>query len=274
MTKRARNPAVAPHLRRDWFRRYEEGGESAPDIAKADGYDVRTVRKLLDIERQERERKEARSLVLRNAVEQHYHDLCTFAQRLDSQLQDEDPIPSVMRGDRMWEALKEHLPRSPKWKNLDRWDGLLQDINSLEEEVRLMAQEQMATRSTVGFAGDAQEVGLSATAMDPIVFNLKNSALGALSLLNKDAFKLMPAGKGLQRIEVGGFGIGVIPVKKVSEVQSVVAQLLEEVNGWDQRNKMERLLGELERTRRLLNDELAIVILRRIVPGKCKYCPL
>ncbi len=274
MKNRTRKPAVPPHIRRAWYRRYDEEGESAPDIARADGYDVRTVRKMLEMERQEREIKSARSSVLRNAVEQHYQDLCTFAQRLDSQLKGEDPIPSEMRGDRMWEALKEHLPRSPIWKNLNRRDSLVQDLNTLEDEVEVMVREQLIGRLSVGFVGEDQDVGLSPTAVDPIAFNLKNSAEGAPFLLSRDDFKLTSAGKGSQQIEVGAFGIGVIPAKKVSEVQSVIAQLLEEVSGWDQRNSMDRLLSELDRTRTVLQDELAIVILRRIVPGKCKYCPL
>ena len=111
MVKRIRKPAVKPEVRRQWLRRYEEEGESPPQIARADSYDVRTVRKQIGAERQERERRDARSVVLRHALEQHYADLYSFAQKLDLQLTMEGSTLDMMRGDRMWSALREHLPR-------------------------------------------------------------------------------------------------------------------------------------------------------------------
>jgi hypothetical protein len=37
---------------------------------------------------------------------------------------------------------------------------------------------------------------------------------------------------------------------------------------------MRRLFAELKRVKSSLQEELAVIIYRRIVPGKCKYCPL
>ncbi len=54
VASRIKKPAVRPELRREWLRRNETEGESPPEIAKQDGYDVRTVRKQIEIERQER----------------------------------------------------------------------------------------------------------------------------------------------------------------------------------------------------------------------------
>ena len=85
MAKRIKKPLVRPEKQREWLRRHEIGGESPMEIAKSDKYDVRTVRKYIELERQERERREARSIVLRQALEEHYRDLCNFAQQLDSE---------------------------------------------------------------------------------------------------------------------------------------------------------------------------------------------
>ena len=82
MAKRIKKPLVMPEKRREWYKRSEEEGESAPQIAKADKYDVRTVRKQIEIEKQEREIREARSVVLRSALENHYRDLCRYAEGL------------------------------------------------------------------------------------------------------------------------------------------------------------------------------------------------
>jgi len=111
MTRRIKKPAVRPELRREWLRRNETEGESPPEIAKQDGYDVRTVRKQIEIERQERERREARSIVLRQALEKHYADICTFAQKLDSHITGDTGSLSTIKSEPMWIALREHMPR-------------------------------------------------------------------------------------------------------------------------------------------------------------------
>lgn len=274
MGRHYKKAAVTPEVRRQWFNRHEMEGEPMTHIAKTEGYDIRTVKKLIDQEREVRERRDARSQVLRDAMEQHYKDLCSFARRLDTQLKGEEPIPSELREDPMWGSLKEHLPRSPIWKSAERWDSLLLDINELEAEVKVIARDQLMARSPVRFAAESQDVGLSETAADPIAFNLKASARVLPSLLGTSNVHRTPGEKGLQRLEVGAFGIGMIPEDHISEVQEVVISLLEEAPTWPQRDKMEHLLAELNRVRRVLQDELAIVILRRIVSGRCKYCPL
>ena len=80
----SKRPLVEPAKRREWFKRFEEDGESAAEIARSVGYDVRTVRKQIELMRQERESREARFTVLRQALEKHYADLISFAEKLDS----------------------------------------------------------------------------------------------------------------------------------------------------------------------------------------------
>ena len=86
MARRIKKGAVRPELCKQWLRRFEEDGESPPHIAEADGYDVRTVRKQIEKAMQEREMREARVMVLRDALEKHYKDLYTFAETLDSSI--------------------------------------------------------------------------------------------------------------------------------------------------------------------------------------------
>jgi len=124
MTHRIKKPAVKPELRRQWLYRNESLGESPPQIATADGYDVRTVRSQLEIEVREREQKEARAVVLRKALENHYADLCTFAQKLDSHVIGKSGSLQMLREDPMWGALREHQSRAKIWKNLERWESL------------------------------------------------------------------------------------------------------------------------------------------------------
>ena len=100
MRRRGKRPAAPPNTYREWLQRSERG-ETPPEIAKADGYDVRTVRRNLELARQEREQREARSVVYSRALEDHYADLVVFAARLDSRLKQGPQMPVQERQEPM-----------------------------------------------------------------------------------------------------------------------------------------------------------------------------
>jgi hypothetical protein len=271
--KRTKKPAVKPQLAREWLRCYEEDGESPPHIAQAYHYDARTVRKQIELERQERERREARSIVLRRALEQHYADLCAFAQRLASQLTAEGGMLLPLRDDRMWSALREHLPRSVIWKSLDRWEHIQSRIGQLESEMAKSFEEQVKSRSPLNFAIPPQVIGLSKGMVSALAFNCKVIAQEQPGLLSMADFKLHQMERELTDIQLGAFDIGIVPNDQVPDIQKLVKELLDEVTTWNSYYELERLYIELKRTQGVLEDELAIITLRRVVPGKCIYCP-
>jgi len=273
MTKRIKKQPVKPEMRRQWLRRHEEEGESPPQIAKADGYDVRTVRKQIELERQERERREARSIVLRQALELHYADLCAFAQRLASQLTAEGGTLSPLRDDRMWSALREHLPRSVIWKSLDRWEHIQSRIGQLESEMAKSFEEQVKSRSQLNFAIPPQVIGLSKGMVSALAFHCKVMAQEQLGLLSRADFNLHQMERELTDIRLGAFAIGIVPNDQVPDIQRLVKELLDEVTTWNSYYELERLYTELKRIQGVLEDKLAIITLRRVVPGKCIYCP-
>ena len=69
-------------------KRYEQG-ETPPQIAERDEFDVRTVRKHIELARQERDVQQARSGVLRDALENHYRDLLETARNVEKQMSGE-----------------------------------------------------------------------------------------------------------------------------------------------------------------------------------------
>jgi len=274
MTKQAKKSPVKPELRRQWLRRYEEEGESPPQIARADGYDVRTVRKQIDVERQERENREARSVVLRHALEQHYADLCAFAQKLDSQLTSRSTTLSTLKEDRMWSALREHLPRSVVWKSLARWERIQEDIGELQSEMEKAFSEQFQASSSSKLGPSSWKEGATEGVVAALSFHCMLLARGQEGILSRADFKLSPVGEQLTGFGLGAFHMGTVPTEQVADIQQLVQELLAEVTNWSEYPELERLLGELDRVQRVLRDELAVIILRRVVPGRCKYCPL
>lgn len=133
--------SVTPDMRKKWMARQDQYGESNSQIAAKDGYDVRTVRHQIELARQEIEQRETRLMVLRNAAEGHYQDLCKFLERIDLSISRFESTDHITH-ERIYSALRQHLPRSPLWSYLDKWNRLQNDLrdtkNNLETETSEM----------------------------------------------------------------------------------------------------------------------------------------
>lgn len=68
----------------------------------------------------EKEAKEARVIVIRDALQKHHARLISYAERLYGNVNSEAPVTSALLEDRMYNALKSHLPRFPL-KSLFTW---------------------------------------------------------------------------------------------------------------------------------------------------------
>jgi hypothetical protein len=273
MGKRTKRPPVEPERRLDWVRRKDKG-ESSPQIAKEDGYDVRTVRKHIEIGELEREAKEARAAVVRDALERHYRSIVGFARRLDKNVNAESVIPQALRDDRMWVALKQHQPRSPLWNLLGQWDkihGSLEDLNK-----RLEARLQSELRADVRFQDltapqlDAAVSGIVAA----LVFEMKQWARGAEGLNLNEHFGKTEKGDNAFEVNYGSFYMGIQDDKHAESIKDVIRDYEKVVTSWEEYKELLEVVENLLAVKKKLGDELAVVILRGIVPGHCKYCPL
>jgi len=273
MGRRSRKPPVKPEVRRAWLRRYEEDGESPPQIAAADSFDVRTVRKQIELARQEREVREARSMVLRNAMESHYHDLCKFAEKLSLEISDDKTILQL-REDPIWSALREHMPRSPLWKKLDRRGRIMEEIANLGDDIREQLRGEIEPDSRLNEILAAGEDGVIPGMVDALHSQIRNRARGWKGLDIKDNYRVEPVGDGIVRVSYGAFNMDKVKEEHATAIREVLIDFELKITGWELYEKMQRLLTELESLRLGLRDELTVITLRRIVPGRCKYCPI
>lgn len=275
MTKRWKKPPVKTEVRREWLRRYEEDGESPPQIATADGFDVRTVRSQIERAKEEREVREARSQVLRNALENHYADLYRFAERLKSEVTGEKVVLLLLGNDPMWSALREHLPRSPIWKYLGRWDDMLKEIDGQQEAINSRLENEVGANEKLNrtLSGEvAIRVRFGLVAM--LAFQAKQWARGQKGLDNKDDFVEEPAGENFFNLKYSQSQIDKLEKKHIATVKKVMISFKSQIRGWEEYENLQKLYTELKQLKSKLQDELAIIIYRRIVPGRCKYCPL
>ena len=273
MKKRRKKPPVRPEVARKWLERYEEYGESPPQIAQSDGYDVRTVRKQLELMRHEREVREARQVVLRKALEKHYADLCSFAENLRAALSGDTPkhVSTSLKDDPMWTALREHLPRAPLWKTIEKWEGVTDEFHSSLERLGHRIREEATAKTSLEFVPSRGKVGLIDGFTEAVSSHLRSIARGEQGLEGLD-YSTRDREQGIL-VQLELFRIALVPEAKVSSIQQACSSLMDEAVQWEEYARMQKSIQEFSETQRILRDELTKIILRRVLPGRCVYCP-
>jgi hypothetical protein len=278
MSKRVRKPPVKPEVRRDWLKRHEEDGESPPQIAAKDKFDVRTVRKQIDLAKQEREVREARSIVLRDALEKHYEDLRRIAEKLNSQITGTGDVGYSPDDDLIEAALQQHLPRSPIWAYITKWQNLMQRADEEQQKLKIIIQELVKTNRRLKPLTDSGLSGVVPGIVDILIAEAKQWSNGDMQHTLKDSLVMEAAGEGLVNPRFGFSHMG--PMEKIAAegnmqiVHDVLGALESQLKDSQEYHDLEKTIADIRRLSKKLREELAVVRLRRIVPGRCKYCPL
>ncbi len=268
-----KKPKVKPEKRLEWLQRVEDG-ESPPHIAATDGVDPRTVRSNVEAARQERETKDARSMVLRNALERHYDDLVRYAQRLldtssgaaTSQPGEYDP--------EIASALRQHIPRSKIWKWLGEETRLRRSIPEMSARLRDVVQNSVSADSAlVSQLVSKEELvisGIAGAAAVRAEFLTQGHDLPDV----RDVVPAMPAGEGFVEMHYGSISMGKVKTEHADLVRDAIRQWTDRARTMSECRALEKALADIPRVHQSLRDEVAIIALRRVVPGRCRYCPV
>ena len=274
MAKRIKKPIVVPEKAKEWLRRNEEEGISASQIAKEDYVDVRTVRKHIGLQRSERETLKARHEVLRDCLEKHYADLCSFAEKLRSSVSEQKPekVSPLLKEDPMWRALHSHLPRIRLWRDLDKWDKMVSEFEVSIENLKTRIRTEAVAKSSMEFSSSLDKTGLYEGFIDGLIFHLHLKALGwhGLEEINYKPLKNTQYGV---RVERGAFAIALVTDYKVEDIKSLFDDMMNHALNWEEYELLSEKVQGLLQVKKHIYEELTKIILRRIVPGQCTYCP-
>jgi hypothetical protein len=268
---RGKKPSVDYEKRLDWLNRSLRG-ETPPMIARKDWFDVRTVRKNIALAKEEADVAKARTMVFHDVLEKHYADICSFAEVLDSSVATEQSITKSL-GDRMWAALKQHLPSSGLWRDFDRWNSLLENREKHKEELLLQIRDRFTHNSDLR-RGLASSSVISEDVSNVLLFQAKQWVRKSKGLDVKTNLSLEPQGDGTTIVHYGAFILGPAPVKGLQLVRKTLEKLESELVTYDSYLSMKKTEGEIDQLKVNLRDELALIILKRIVSGRCRYCPI
>jgi len=279
---------ITSQMRRQWAQQVARGEKTETETSEETGVRLRTVRTHIARGREELAFEEARTTAFRSALEAHYRDLCGLANHLNRAL--ELPPKTVLprgltlpprRGrlprvadlsgsalygyphaDKLIMALAQHLPRSPLWSGLRKWDQLVDDFEDNYQLVKAKAKEE-AGKARLNDAGGIQEA---------VAQHVDSRASGGTGLLPLTPWEIKDG------IACGGaFGVAPLPAESgEAELQEIRKRFDSVARGgedWLETRERADLYTKARDLRADLGEELEAIVLRRVLPGQCRYCP-
>ena len=272
MAKRGRKPVIKPHQIEDWLKRRQQG-ESPPKIAERDSVDVRTVRKHLREATEEKAAGEARSIVLSRALENHYNDLCDYISRLNMRIAGKKRVPKGPTDGHLEKALREHIPRSPIWRNLRRLDETEDEVNQAEIALQERIEAEMNRYEELKTLPPDAAASVKEGAIKILIFQGKKWARDISGYGIDSDLTTEPAGEGYVTLRYGPYSLGRVSTQQLETVKDFLIAQESRLVEYEELNELKDSWKRLAHIRKNLEDELAVYILKRVVPGHCRYCP-
>lgn len=107
-----------------------------------------------------------------------------------------------------------------------------------------------------------------------LTFQIKAWSQGWDGLHIEDDLKTESAGEGFVNARYGSMEMGKVKEEHVVYIREALIDFESRVRVWQQYADMKKNTEELKQIKGRLRDELAIITLRRVAPGRCKYCPI
>ena len=232
---------------------------------------MRTVKKQTEMAIEEREGREARLVVLRQALEKHYADLLTLVERLDSAVI-QSSLPMGIRDDRMWGALREHLPRSPMWKSIDKMERLNDDIRDIEKRAEQRLWDEVRKENSFKL--------VSQTGVAEIGLHDK----GLLGAMNYQLHQNPPC--TIQDITISSILVTIglpfimkdaivlsVPTGQMEKAREFITGLMAQVCHWPEYEELQKTISVRTKITGEIREELAILIFKRVISRALQILP-
>lgn len=264
---RGKKTEISSQLRRQWLEK-SEAGTSVFKISVEYERDPRTVKHHIERALREREAKEARVIVIRDALMRHHARLISYAERLYNNVNSAEPISAELLEDRMYHALKGHLPRSPLWNYLNRLNRLYGELDELKARLRTKLRKVIEKDAEMPTEESVRQ-GL----LEAFLFQVTAWAKGHSGINLQEYFKAHTAGSGRSSVEYGNFNLGIVADSEVSRIREIIEAWEKRLVKLSEYHDAKEIFEQLHSLKIQTQEELAVIFERGIVPGSCKYCP-
>jgi hypothetical protein len=265
---RGKKNQVTPYERQSWLIQ-QRSGTGVTAIARAAGRDIRTVKANLVIAEEEAQVASVRHEFLLKRLEEHQNDLLAENGRIKhvvslyppGALTPEDPM---MR--KVHEALEEHV-RGLKLKELlNSYDRLRKENN--KERDRIKALLEMKEKALLSWFSNVSTRAWTPRVVDMLESGVLKAEGGGFP------YDISQTADGKSVPTYGSDNLTRTPVSH-NEASLLVGAHQELVSG--SRQYVPTFSEYREKLKGLGNDvidELNVFSLKRMLPGKCKYCPV
>jgi hypothetical protein len=261
---RGKKPGVSSYERRRWLGQLD-AGKGITEIARAAKRDIRIVKRHIEVAREEVMKGNARKEFLLSLLQRHMDDLLDEVGRLTSIVS--LPIPRTLIPGRArhkyYDALKEHLKKSSLKGLLELYEeivleadqlkqGIMDQLLSSENELKATLPEEAKTYPWIesivddlisGFVPDESVYTQNKQSDGTYEIKYKNRNLTHVTLSRENAESAVELHKKLL---------------------SMIYEHKPEIDEYRQRRN-----DIVE----MITDELDVLAMKRLVPGRCRYCP-
>lgn len=257
---------ISPQERLGWLEQFENGTRITKMATDA-GHDIRVVKRHIEIAREERQVALARHGFLLKRLEQHQDDLLKEVNRLRKLLTRHPPTPLTPHDPieiKILEALKEHIKRLPLKNLLERWEGIFAEYSSFREDVRIKLDSEKS-KLLLDILGDETLYQWTTAIIDVLASGLSPGKSGRSYTIDgqDDEYKI-------------SWGDSILTRRTITEEQKVLVLKTHKKLVTFAENYLPRFLDYKERFKELsdqLIDELDVLTIKRVVTGRCRYCP-
>jgi len=274
MPGQGRKPTVDPSRRLEWLRRVESG-EPVTKVATDEKLDTRTIRKHIATARMEQEAAQVRVGVLREKLLEHHDALCAIAAELKNlianekkaELFDEEAV-ALLAG------LRQHLRDSTLWRNITQWNQLLKEIDTLKTTLRdILVRDADANVLAIKVKAASSEHFRSVIANFSIA-QVNHWARGQKGLNPEGVVRAQPAREGVSTVTVGSGGSVEVESSSIPLIMDYLSESEGKMESLPDFRKLRDFYTKLNTVKQSLTSELTTIVLRQVLPGRCKYCPV
>ena len=261
---RGKKPGVSSYERRRWLEQLD-AGKGITEIARAAKRDIRIVKRHIEVAREEVMKGNARKEFLLSLLQRHMDDLLDEVGRLKSVVSLR--IPRTLEPGRArqkyYDALKEHLKKFSLKRLLESYEEIVSEADQLkqriidqllssENELKATLPEKAKTHSWIESIVDEL---ISGFVPDESVYTQKKQSDGTYEIKFKN--------RNLTRVTLSKKNTEAA-VESHKKLVSLTHEYETEVDEYRQRR------NDIAET---IADELDVIAMKRLVPGRCRYCP-
>ena len=270
--------------RMGWLEAYEDG-KRYDTIARERNRSVRTFRDNIDRAREERDQRAVRVEMRLDAQRRHTEDLLGVVEDIRKAVRSA-PLPpnhaGEVRAALLLEALNDHLrPRAPLLKARKTLERATQDRDSVCSEIKRQLSELTDARldelsRRLGDAADALfrvkftesldvAVGEIAKGMDPA-----RRTYIRMEVVTKRDEPALTLGWGEFPLVIS---VDRCDTERLTEVEAVHKELWARISGGEFAVKLSEARRSWQQAQATVERESEVLLLRRLLPGRCELCP-